>query len=121
MGIARDDAAARRAAVLRNYDFFGAPTVALVTMDKSLGAPDSLSVCIYLQLLLLALADDGLGSCVLVSVAGYPEILRRELGISHDVDIICGVALGYPDPAFKANSFRAPKDAFDAVVRFVEL
>lgn len=120
LGIPTDDAAARRAAELRNYDFFGAPTVAIVAMDKRLGAADSLSVGMYLQLLLLALAEDGVGSCVQVSVAGYPDILRAELGLSEDLEVICGVALGYPDALYRGNSFRAAKQSFDAVVRFVE-
>ncbi|KAH7124743.1 nitroreductase [Dactylonectria macrodidyma] len=120
MGIPRDDSAARLAAELRNYDFFGAPTVAIVTMDEELGAPDSLSVGMYLQLLLLALDKDGIESCIQVSVAGYPEVLREELGIPANQEVICGVALGYPDPTYKGNIFRAKKEPFTNVVRFVD-
>lgn len=47
MGIRREDQAGRKAAVLRNFDFFGAPTVAIVAMDKRFGAPDSLSIGMY--------------------------------------------------------------------------
>ncbi|KAH6986825.1 Nitroreductase-like protein [Ilyonectria destructans] len=120
MGIPRDDSAARLAAELRNYDFFGAPTVAIVTMDKELGAPDSLSVGMYLQLLLLALDKDGIESCVQVSVAGYPEVLRKELDIPANQEVICGVSLGYPDPAYKGNIFRAKREPFTEVARFVD-
>ena len=54
MGIAHDDMAGRAAAVLHNYDFFGAPLVGVVCMHHELGPPDSLSVGMYLQTLLLA-------------------------------------------------------------------
>jgi nitroreductase len=37
MGIARDDVAARRAAVLRNWEFFRAPLAGIVFMDRELG------------------------------------------------------------------------------------
>jgi nitroreductase len=120
MGIPRDDAVARLAAELRNYDFFGAPTVAVVSMDGELGSPDSLSVGMYLQLLLLALEDEGIKSCVQVSVAGYPEILKKELGIPDNEEVICAVALGYEDPEYKGNTFRADKAPFTEVARFVD-
>ncbi|KAL7929713.1 Nitroreductase-like protein [Trichoderma chlorosporum] len=120
MGIPRDDAAARMAAELRNFDFFGAPTVAIVSMDKELGSADSLSVGMFLQLLLLVLRNEGVESCVQVSVVGYPEVLREELGISAGEEIICAVALGYEDPAYKGNSFRAKKAPFTDISRFVD-
>jgi nitroreductase len=44
MGIARGDKEARRAAVLHNYDFFGAPLAGILCMDRRLGSADSLSV-----------------------------------------------------------------------------
>ena len=37
---------------------------------------DALGVGMYLQTLLLALTARGLGTCVEVSIAGYPEIVR---------------------------------------------
>ncbi|KJZ76104.1 hypothetical protein HIM_04560 [Hirsutella minnesotensis 3608] len=120
MGIPREDVEARRAAQLRNFDFFGAPTVAIIAMDRRLGPPDSLSVGMWLQIFLLALADEDVGSCVQVSVAGYPDILKAELGMSNDLDIICGVALGYPDPDYKGNSFRAIKEPFETVTKFID-
>jgi nitroreductase len=71
MGIAREDKEARKAAVLRNYEFFGAPVGAIICLHKDLGAADSLSVGMYLQTLILALTARGLGTCVEVSLAGY--------------------------------------------------
>lgn len=77
MGISGDNATARMTAELRNFDFFSAPTVGIVSMEKDLGLVDSLSVSMFLQLLLLVLEDDGVEVCVQVSVVGYPEILRK--------------------------------------------
>src|SRR5271168_263069 len=44
MGIARDDKEGRRIAVLRNWEFFGAPVVGIVCIDKELGPPDMVAV-----------------------------------------------------------------------------
>ena len=61
MGIARGDKAARMVAVLRNFEFFGAPLVGIVCMHQDLGKADALSVGMYLQTLLLALTARGAG------------------------------------------------------------
>ena len=57
----------------------------------------------YLQTLLLALTARGLGTCVEVSIAGYPEIVRAQLDIPAELSILCGLAVGYPEPDFPAN------------------
>jgi nitroreductase len=120
MGIPREDAAGRRAAVLRNYEFFGAPVVAIVCMDKALGLADSMGVGMYLQTLMLALTERGLSSCVEVSVAGYPEIVRRELGIGEEMEVLCGVAIGYEDLEFKGNGLRIGREDIDVTTKWLD-
>src|SRR6516164_11414108 len=67
MGIARDDKEGRAAAVLRNWEFFGAPVVGIVCMDKELGFADALGIGMYLQTLVLSLTARGLGTCCQVA------------------------------------------------------
>jgi hypothetical protein len=81
MGIAREDTARHAAAVLRNWEFFRAPVAGIVCMHRDLGPADALSVRMFLQTLLLALTERGLGSCVEVSIVGYSEIVRAQLAI----------------------------------------
>ena len=75
-GISREDTARHAAAVLRNWEFFRAPVAGIVCMHRDLGPADALSVGMFLQTLLLALTERGLGSCVEVSISGYPKIVR---------------------------------------------
>lgn len=119
MGVARDDREARRRAVLRNWEFFRAPVAAIVCMHRDLDYVDALGVGMFLQTFLLALTARGLGSCAQVSVAGYPETLRTELAIGEEYRILCGVAIGYPDPAFAANRLDVPRNALGQNIRFV--
>mgnify|MGYP001068397894 CR=1 FL=1 len=63
MGIAREDTVSRKQAVLRNYEFFGAPVVGIVCMHQELGYADALSVGLYLQTLILSLTARGQGTC----------------------------------------------------------
>jgi hypothetical protein len=46
----------------------------------------------YLQTLMLALSARGLCTCVEVSVAGYPNVVRAELKIPPELTIICALA-----------------------------
>jgi len=120
MGIAHDDVEGRRAAVLRNYEFFGAPVVGILCMDQKLGVVDALGVGMYLQTLLLELTNVGLGSCVEVSVAGYPEVLRSELGIADELHILCGIAIGFEDKEFGANKLRIARRPIEENVVFLK-
>jgi nitroreductase len=120
MGIARHDAEARRLAQLRNWEFFRAPVGAVVCMHRDLGLVDALGVGMFLQTFALALTERGLGSCVQVSIAAYPEILRAHLGIPDELTVLCGMSIGYPDPAFPGNSLAVPRNTVEANVVFLD-
>jgi len=120
MGIAREDTAGHLAAVLRNWEFFRAPLAGIVCMHRDLGQADALSVGMYLQTLLLALTERGLGTCVEVSIAGYPEIVRAQLAIPAELSILCGLAVGYPDPEFAANRLHVSREPVGKSVVFLD-
>jgi nitroreductase len=71
---------------------------------------DSMGVGMFVQALMLALTARGLGSCVQVSIAGYPEVICEEVDIPPELTILCGLAIGYPDPDFPANDVRVGRD-----------
>src|SRR5499425_1490006 len=104
MGIAIEDTARHAAAVLRNWEFFRAPLAGIVCMHRDLGLADAL----------------GLGTCVEVSVAGYPDIVRAQLAIPAELSILCGLAVGYPDPDFAANKLHVAREAVEKNVVFVD-
>jgi nitroreductase len=120
MGIAREDKEARRVAVLRNWEFFRAPLAGIVCMHRDLGPADAVSVGMFLQTLLLALTERGLGTVVEVSVAGYPEIVRAQLAIPAELSILCGLAVGYADPDFPANRLHIGREPIEENVVFLE-
>jgi len=94
--------------------------VGIVCMDQDLGKADALSVGMYLQTLLLALTARGLGTCVEVSLAGYPDVVRTQLNIPPELAIICGLAVGYPDPDFPTNKLNIGREAVEKSVMFLD-
>ncbi len=120
MGIPREDKEGRRAAVLRNWEFFGAPAVGIICVDKELGSPDVLGTGMYLQTLVLSLTARGLGTCVQVALAGYPDVMHEVLGIPRQMTILCGLSIGYPDPDFPVNQLRIGRNPVEHNVVFLE-
>lgn len=119
MGIARDDAAGRWVAQRRNWEFFRAPVAGVVCMHRDVGAVDAMGVGMFLQTFLLALTERGIGSCVQVAIALYPEVLRAQLGIPEELTVLCGMSIGYADPGFAANSLVTPRNPVTDDVEFV--
>jgi len=120
MGITLEDKAGHDAAVFRNWEFFRAPLAGIVCMHRDLGPVDALSVGMFLQSLLLALTARGLGTCVEVSVAGYPETVRIQPAISPELSILCGLAVGYADPDFSGNKLHVRREAIEKNVVFLD-
>jgi nitroreductase len=120
MGIAYDDISGRTAAVMRNFEFFGAPVAGVLCIHRDLGPVDTLGAGMYLQTLLLALTEHGLESSVEVSVIGYPDVLRKEMGIDEEMNMICGIAIGHEDPSFSANKLHIGRDAIEKTTIFIE-
>lgn len=111
--IKRDEHERHEQAVLRNYEFFGAPVCGIIAMHTSLGAVDIMSVGMFIQTFILALTERGLGTCLQVSVTGYSEVLRSEFGLADDQKILCGIAIGYPTPSSKVNDLVVGREDLD--------
>ncbi len=120
MGIARDDAEGRWAAQKRNWAFFHAPVAAVVCMHRDFTNVDAMGVGMFLQTLVLALNERGIGSCVQVSIGFYPEVLREQLDIPEDLMILCGMSIGYADQAFPANNLDTPRNPISENVVFLD-
>jgi nitroreductase len=120
MGIDRRDHAGRLRALLRNFELFDAPHVAIICMEKRFGIGVALDVGMYVQTLLLALWARGIASCAQASLRMYPDVIRRELGIAEDLRILCGVSFGYEDQQVPANRTRQSREPIAANVTFLD-
>jgi nitroreductase len=120
MGIERHDQPGRLRALARNFEFFDAPHVAIVCMEKHFKLGVALDVGMYVQTLMLALWARGVASCAQASLRMYPVIIRRELGIPESLRIMCGVSFGYEDISVPANRSRQRREPIETNVTFVD-
>lgn len=118
--IGRGDHEKSRAYRARNYNFFGAPAGLVFTIDRKLERGSWLDYGMFLQTIMLAARARGLHTCAEASIASYPAIVRRELGIAEDNIVICGMAMGYADPDDVINTFQPPRLGVDDYAVFLD-
>ncbi|MDT9592683.1 nitroreductase [Nocardioides zeae] len=119
LGIERDDHARRGEQMLRNFSFFGAPHVLVVTTDPLQGVYGAVDCGGFVSTLMLAAASRGLGTCAQAAVAMYAAPVRRFLDVGEDRQVVCAIAIGRPDPDHPANGFRTERASSDEVVSVV--
>ena len=118
LGIAREDRAARAEQAARNFSFFGAPHVAIITTDRDQGVYGAIDCGAYVATLMLAARSLGIASVAQAAVAMYSDGVREHLGLAEDRMTVCAVSFGYEDPEHPANAFRTSRATVDAAVDF---
>lgn len=120
MGVARNDVAGRHAATLRNFEFFDAPHVALLYMDRKFGVEVAVDIGAYLQTLLLAFQNHGIGTCAQASLRAYAAEIGAEVGVPEHLQLLCGVSFGYAVAGAAVNGVRQARSSIDECVHFIE-
>lgn len=120
LGIGRGDADARKAAWYRNYRFFDAPVGLIFHMDRGLQTGSFLDMGMFMENVMLAALEYGLGTCPQASLAEYPDIVREILDLPAGQMIVCGMALGHPDPDAPVNRYRLDRVPVDEFTRWYD-
>jgi nitroreductase len=105
LGIGRGDAETRRLFREENLRSFGAPVLLLSHFPKFMGPPQWSDVGMWLQTIMLLPRNEGLDSCPQEWMGVYGRTIKRQLGLSDDTLLFCGLAIGLRDPDAPANAF----------------
>ncbi len=109
VGIARGDRVGSARQAARNYEFFDAPHVAVITTEADLGVYGVLDCGVYLSAFLLAAESLGVGAIAQASLACYPTVVREQFDLPPSRLVVCGISFGWPDRSHPANGFRTPR------------
>lgn len=119
VGVEKGDREGSAVQMLRNFEFFGAPHVAILTTDAEMGVYGAIDCGLYVDTFLLAAQALGLGVCAQAALAIHAPFLREWFAIPDTRKVVCGIAFGYPDPEHPTNSYRTSRASLDEAATFV--
>jgi nitroreductase len=120
LGIERGDKAAYTKQAMENFNFFGAPHVAIVTTDEALGVYGAVDCGGYVSNFMLAAQALGVATVPQAALAFHSLVVRKHFGLGDDRRVVCGISFGFADTGNKVNSYRTTRAALPDVATFVE-
>jgi nitroreductase len=118
LGISREDKQRQADQWAANYRAFDAPVMLLFFMDPAMEQGSFIDYGAFLQSIMLVALEEGLATCPQASLGEYPDIVLETLGYPSGTIVVCGMALGYEDPAALVNSYRTPREEISGFTRF---
>jgi nitroreductase len=120
LDIQRGDKAGYARQALENFNFFGAPHVAIVHTDEALGTYGAIDCGGYVTSFMLAAQALGIATVPQAALAFHSDLVRQHFGLGDDRRVVCGISFGYPDRGHKANSYRTSRAGIEDTVRFFD-
>ncbi len=99
----------------RNFQFFDAPVGLIFTIDRIMQQGSWLDYGMFLQNIMVAARARGLHTCPQAAFTQFHRLIAEELALKPEQMVVCGMSLGYADPAAIANTLvteRAPVAEF---------
>lgn len=119
-GIERSDIAARQAAMLRNFDFFGAPVGLFLSMDRKMTQGSWLDCGMFLQNIMLLARSHGLETCAQQAWCDHGDIVHSELDIPSEHILLTGMAIGHADWSAPENGLISERASLDEFTTWCE-
>ncbi len=119
LGIAKGDKVAYAKQALENFNFFGAPHVAIITTTEPLGVYGAVDCGAYVGNFMRAAQALGLGSIAQAALARRSDVVRDYLKLADDQRVVCGISFGYPKHDHIINSYRTSRAPLSEAVTFI--
>lgn len=120
LGLTRDNKAGMHAQHGRNYRFFDAPVGLIFTMDRIMEQGSWLDYGMFLQNIMIAARGRGLDTCPQAAFTQYHRIISEVLQLPEGERVVCGMSLGYADPAKVENTLVTEREPLTGFARFLE-
>lgn len=120
LNVPRGDAAGMHRQYRKNFEFFGAPVGMVLTIDRGMGNGQWIDSGIFLGNLMLMAREEGLHTCPQAAFARYQKIVRRELALPANEVVLCGLAVGYADPAEVPNNLVTQRATVEEFAVFID-
>ena len=120
LGIAREDKEERFKQVLKNYEFFGAPSAFFCFVDRQMGRPQWSDLGMFLQTFMLLAREVGLDTCPQEAWAMKQESVTAFVEAPEELMLFCGMAIGYQDVSEKVNELRTTRRPIEDWATFIQ-
>ena len=111
--IPRDDKVARFRHLMENFTFFGAPAALFCFVDKTMGPPQWSDLGMFLQTFMLLAQEQGIDTCAQEAWAVKPDSLREFFSVPEELNIFCGMAIGFKDTQARVNELCSKRRSTD--------
>ncbi|ASJ70823.1 nitroreductase [Granulosicoccus antarcticus] len=113
LGIAKRDVKARREQFRRNYQFFNAPVGIVVSIQRDMGKGCFMDLGMALMAFFLAAQSRGLATSGIGALANHADVVHDALDLDPSQMVVCGIALGKPDPTQPVNQCRTTREPLE--------
>ncbi len=118
MGITREDKVAREELSKRNWNFFGAPHAAFISMPNYMHRAHALDLGIFLQSIMLLMVERGISSCPQGALAMFPDVVRKHVHVPEENAILVGLSFGYEDKDDIINTAKMDREPVESIASF---
>lgn len=119
LGIAKGDKARMHQQHARNFNFFGAPVGLIFSIDRVMGQGSWLDYGMFLQNIMVAARARGLDTCPQAAFTQFHRLIADELALAPSQMVVCGMALGWADPAAVENSLLTEREPVSGFAHFL--
>lgn len=118
VGIERHDRKGRIEQMRKNFSFFGAPHIAVITSHKELGPYGALDCGGFMTSFCLSAVAQGVATIPQASIAYYADAVRTHLDVPEDQLVLAAISFGYAKHDHAANNFRTERASLDEMVKW---
>ncbi|MCH7343851.1 nitroreductase [Pelomonas sp. CA6] len=119
LGIAKGDKLRMHEQHGRNYSFFDAPVGMMFTIDRVMQQGSWLDYGMFVQNVMIAARARGLHTCPQAAFTQFHRLIADELKLSPEQMVVCGLSLGYADPAAPENQLVTEREPVASFARFL--
>ena len=119
LGIEREDKDSRIKQVMKNFEFFGAPSAFFCFVDRQMGPPQWSDLGMFLQTFMLLAQEYGLDTCAQEAWSMKQESVSKFAGINDELMLFCGMSIGYKDPKAEVNKLYSERSSLDDWATFL--
>ncbi|CAJ0697369.1 Nitrobenzene nitroreductase [Ralstonia edaphis] len=120
LGIGRTDKERMHAQHARNFRFFDAPVGIIFTIDRVMEQGSWLDYGMFLEAVMVAARARGIDTCPQAAFTQFHRVIAEHLALTDDEMVVCGMSMGYANPAAIENTLVTERAPVSDFTRFLD-